>query len=42
MFGLCHIKFDSMTYVVHFKKGRIAKKDRGLVWPFFIFRRIVQ
>ncbi len=30
MFGIRHIKFDSMTYVIHFKNGRIKRQGRGL------------
>jgi len=36
MFGIQHIKFDSMTYVLHFKNGNIQKEGRGL--SFFYFR----
>ena len=36
MFGIKHIKFDSMTYVLHFKNGKIKREGRGL--SFFYFR----
>ncbi|WP_379966905.1 SPFH domain-containing protein [Epilithonimonas sp. UC225_85] len=35
MFGFRHIKFDSMTYVLHFKNGKIAKEGRGLSFFYF-------
>lgn len=35
MLGIRHIKFDSMTYVIHFKNGCIAKKGRGLAFFYF-------
>lgn len=35
MFGISYIKFDSMTYVMHFKNGRIAKEGRGLSFFYF-------
>jgi len=35
MFGFRHIKFDSMTYVLHFKNGEIAKEGRGLSFFYF-------
>jgi regulator of protease activity HflC (stomatin/prohibitin superfamily) len=35
MFGISHIKFDAMTYVIHFKNGRIGKKGRGLSFFYF-------
>lgn len=35
MFGFRHIKFDSMTYVLHFKNGNIAKEGRGLSFFYF-------
>lgn len=35
MFGISYIKFDSMTYVIHFKNGRIAKEGRGLSFFYF-------
>lgn len=40
MFGINHIKFDSMTYVLHFKNGVIRREGRGL--SFFIFLSIVR
>ena len=30
MFGIKHKKFDSMTYVFHYKNGKIEKEGRGL------------
>ncbi|RTQ44759.1 membrane protease subunit, stomatin/prohibitin [Hymenobacter gummosus] len=30
MFGLSYSKFDSMTYVIRYKNGRIAQEGRGL------------
>lgn len=35
MFGICHIKFDAMTYVIHFKNGQVEKKGRGLSFFYF-------
>lgn len=35
MFGINHIKFDSMTYVLHFKNGNIKKEGRGLSFFYF-------
>lgn len=35
MFGLKHIKFDSMTYVLHFKNGIIKREGRGLSFFYF-------
>jgi hypothetical protein len=35
MFGIKHIKFDSMTYVLHFKNGNIKREGRGLSFFFF-------
>lgn len=35
MFGIKHIKFDSMTYVLHFKNGSIQKEGRGLSFFYF-------
>lgn len=35
MFGIKHIKFDSMTYVLHFKSGKVKKKGRGLSFFYF-------
>jgi len=35
MFGFRHIKFDSMTYVLHFKNGEITKEGRGLSFFYF-------
>lgn len=35
MFGIKHIKFDSMTYVLHFKNGAVQKEGRGLSFFYF-------
>lgn len=35
MFGIQHIKFDSMTYVLHYKNGDIKKEGRGLSFFYF-------
>jgi hypothetical protein len=35
MFGIKHIKFDAMTYVLHFKKGKIHREGRGLSFFYF-------
>ena len=35
MFGIKHIKFDSMTYVMHFKNGVIKKEGRGFSFYYF-------
>src|SRR3977135_2568619 len=35
MFGISYIKFDSMTYVIHFKNGKVAKEGRGLSFFYF-------
>ena len=35
MFGFRHIQFDSMTYVLHFKNGKIVKEGRGLSFFYF-------
>ena len=35
MFGIKHIKFDSMTYVLHFINGNIKKEGRGLSFFYF-------
>ena len=35
MLGINHIKFDSMTYVFHFKKGKVLKEGRGLSFFYF-------
>jgi len=35
MFGIKHIKFDAMTYVLHFKNGNIKKEGRGLSFFYF-------
>lgn len=35
MFGFKHIKFDSMTYVLHYKNGNIAHEGRGLSFFYF-------
>lgn len=35
MFGIQHIKFDSMTYVLHYSNGRISREGRGLSFFYF-------
>jgi hypothetical protein len=35
MFGIKHILFDSMTYVLHYKNGRIHREGRGLSFFYF-------
>lgn len=35
MFGINYIKFDSMTYVVVFKNGKVSKEGRGLSFFYF-------
>jgi regulator of protease activity HflC (stomatin/prohibitin superfamily) len=36
MLGIKHIKFDSMTYVLHFKNGSIKREGRGLSFFYFV------
>jgi regulator of protease activity HflC (stomatin/prohibitin superfamily) len=35
MFGIKHIKFDSMTYVLHYKDGKVKREGRGLSFFYF-------
>lgn len=35
MFGIKHIKFDSMTFVLHYKNGTIKRQGRGLSFFYF-------
>jgi hypothetical protein len=35
MFGIRHIKFDAMTFVLHFKNGNIKREGRGLSFYYF-------
>lgn len=35
MFGIKHIKFDSMTYVLQYKNGKVKKEGRGLSFFYF-------
>ena len=35
MFGINHIKFDSMNYVLHYVNGKIEKEGRGLSFFYF-------
>ena len=35
MFGISYIKFDAMTYVIHFKNGRIVREGRGRSFFYF-------
>lgn len=35
MFGINYIKFDSMTYVLHFANGHVQREGRGLSFFYF-------
>ncbi|MBL8035797.1 MAG: membrane protease subunit, stomatin/prohibitin [Leptospiraceae bacterium] len=35
MLGIRFIKFDAMTYVIHYKKGRVAREGRGLAFYYY-------
>lgn len=35
MLGIKHIKFDAMSYIMHFKKGKIKAQGRGLSFFYF-------
>lgn len=35
MLGIRHIKFDSMTYVIHYSSGKVSKEGRGLSFFYF-------
>lgn len=35
MFGINYIKFDSMTYVIQYKNGKIAREGKGLSFFYF-------
>lgn len=35
MFGLNYIKFDSMTYVIHFSNGKVKREGRGLSFFYY-------
>ncbi|MCS6809430.1 MAG: SPFH domain-containing protein [Bacteroidota bacterium] len=35
MFGIQHIKFDAMTYVLHYRNGVIKREGRGLSFFYF-------
>ncbi|MEZ5470959.1 MAG: SPFH domain-containing protein [Marinicella sp.] len=35
MLGIKHIKFDSMSYVIHYKKGQIKSEGRGLSFFYY-------
>jgi len=35
MLGINYIKFDSMNYIIHYKKGKINKEGRGLSFFYF-------
>jgi len=35
MFGIKHVKFDSMTYVLQYKNGKVKKEGRGLSFFYF-------
>jgi regulator of protease activity HflC (stomatin/prohibitin superfamily) len=36
MFGIKFIKFDSMTYVIHHKHGKIKKEGKGLSFYYYV------
>jgi hypothetical protein len=36
MFGIKHIKFDSMTYVIYFKNGKVKSEGRGLAFFYYV------
>jgi SPFH domain / Band 7 family len=35
MFGISYSKFDSMTYVIHYKNGKIVREGKGLSFFYF-------
>ncbi len=35
MFGIRYIKFNSMTHVIHYKKGRVRKQGKGLSFYYY-------
>jgi hypothetical protein len=35
MFGVRHIRFDSMTYVLHYVNGHVKREGRGLAFFYF-------
>ncbi len=35
MFGISYIKFDQMTYIIHFKNGHVKKEGRGLSFFYY-------
>src|SRR5687767_1870207 len=35
MFGINYIKFDSMTYVIHFANGNVQREGRGLSFFYY-------
>ena len=35
MFGIRHVSFDAMTYVIHYSRGRIKKEGKGLSFYYF-------
>lgn len=35
MFGIKHIRFDAMTYVLHYKNGLVRREGRGLSFFYF-------
>ncbi len=37
MFGIRYIKFDSMTYVIHYTNGKPTKQGRGLAFFYLSF-----
>lgn len=36
MFGFRHIKFDSMTHVIHYVNGKIKREGKGLSFFYFV------
>lgn len=35
MFGIKHVQFDAMTYVLHFSHGEVVKEGRGLSFYYY-------
>jgi hypothetical protein len=35
MFGIRHIRFDAMTYVLHYRNGKVRREGRGLSFFYF-------
>ena len=36
MFGFKHVRFDAMTYVMHYKNGKLFREGRGLSFFYFV------